>query len=225
MKLPALSRDQVRRVDQVAIEQYDIPGIVLMENAGRGAAEILHHVAPPGAVAILCGGGNNAGDGYVIARHLQLLGREVELFALVDPAKLRGDAKTNADIAIASKIPLAIATDDEDWLTGIEKAAVIVDALLGTGAQGPLRGSYAQVVTIANHHPGMRIAIDIPTGFDCDTGHASDSTFRADHTLTFVARKLGFQQENADEYVGVVHEISIGVPRILLEQIAAGQLA
>ena len=223
MKLPALSRDQVRRVDQVAIEQYGIPGIVLMENAGRGAAETLHRLAPSGSVAIMCGGGNNAGDGYVIARHLQLLGREVQLLALADPAKLRGDAKTNADIAIASEIPLAITAKNEDWPSDLQQAVVIVDALLGTGAQGPLREPYARAVTVANQHQGMRIAIDIPTGFDCDTGQANDPTFRADHTLTFVARKLGFEQNNADQFVGVAHDISIGVPRKLLEQIAAEQ--
>ena len=223
MKLPALSRDQVRRVDQVAIEQYGIPGIVLMENAGRGAAETLHRLAPSGSVAIMCGGGNNAGDGYVIARHLQLLGREVQLLALADPAKLRGDAKTNADIAIASGIPLAITAKNEDWPSDLQQAVVIVDALLGTGAQGPLREPYARAVTVANQHQVMRIAIDIPTGFDCDTGQANDPTFRADHTLTFVARKLGFEQKNADQFVGVAHDISIGVPRKLLEQIAAEQ--
>ncbi len=96
MRMPALTRDQVRQVDKIAIEQFSIPGIVLMENAGRGAAEIIDRIAEPGRIAILCGSGNNAGDGYVIARHLQLAGRQVRIVSIVDPRTLQGDARTNA---------------------------------------------------------------------------------------------------------------------------------
>ncbi|MGI9473353.1 MAG: NAD(P)H-hydrate epimerase [Rubripirellula sp.] len=223
MKLPALSRDQVRRVDQVAIEQYLIPGIVLMENAGRGAAEKIHSIAPAGWIAILCGGGNNAGDGYVIARHLQLLGRDARILALVSPDELRGDARTNAAIAQRAEIPIQLIPESEQWPEKMADASTVVDALLGTGARGPLRTGYAQVVAIANRHSGMRIAIDIPTGLDCDSGQACQPTFRADHTLTFVATKIGFQRNNADEFVGVVHEIGIGVPEKLLRQLPLGQ--
>lgn len=222
MKLSALSREQVRSVDQLAIEHYHVPGIVLMENAGRGAAEIVNRIAPSGWAAILCGGGNNGGDGYVIARHLQLLGREARIFAIVTPDKLKGDAKTNAIIAQHADIPISAIGDTDDWATQISGATVIVDALLGTGARGALRGNYAQTVAIANDHPGLRVAIDIPSGVDCDTGKASNPAFRAAHTITFVASKIGFQRNNADEFVGVVHEVGIGAPRKLLEQYPQG---
>ncbi|MGI9468630.1 MAG: NAD(P)H-hydrate epimerase [Rubripirellula sp.] len=223
--LPALTRAQVRSVDQTAIEEYGIPGIVLMENAGSRAAEIIHRVVPEGPIEVLCGSGNNAGDGYVIARHLQLMGREIDMICAVPVAKLSGDAHINAMIAARSEIPMRI-IDPEAYEANIpdldQKAAAVVDALLGTGARGPLRGCYRDLVQMANVHSGMRIAIDIPTGLDCDTGEASHPTLLADHTITFVAEKVGFKKNNADDYVGVVHVVGIGVPEKLLNALQSG---
>jgi len=221
IKLPALTRDQVRQIDRVAIDDYGVPGLLLMENAGRRAAEIIHQHSPPGMIEILCGGGNNAGDGYVIARHLQILGRMIRLTCVVPAGKLQGDARTNALIAQRAEIPMRwmddLDTADAPTLDGT--AAAIVDALLGTGARGPLRGHYSSLVSMANAHPGMRFAIDIPTGMDCDSGEVVDPTFCADHTITFVASKVGFQKNNADKYVGVVHEVDIGAPAKLLQAV------
>ncbi len=219
MELPALTRDQVRQVDKIAIEQFGIPGIVLMENAGRGAAEIIDRIAEPGIVAILCGSGNNAGDGYVIARHLQLAGRQLRIVSIVDLQTLQGDARTNALIAKKSDIEVQCVASDAQIAESISGATTIVDCLLGTGARGPLRGLYADAVNAANAVDALRVAIDIPTGLDCDSGESGDPTFRADHTITFVARKTGFEKENADAYVGVVHEVGIGAPVKLLKQL------
>ncbi|MGI9444341.1 MAG: NAD(P)H-hydrate epimerase [Rubripirellula sp.] len=218
-KLPALTRAQVRSVDQTAIEEYGIPGVVLMENAGSRAAEIIHQVAPKGPIEVLCGGGNNAGDGYVIARHLQVMGRKVRMICTAPLAKLHGDAHINAMIAARSEIPMKI-VDPEASSANVpdldHNAVAVVDALLGTGANGPPRGCYRDLVKMANVHRGMRIAIDIPTGLDCDTGEASQPTIVANHTITFVAEKAGFKKNNADKYVGVVHVVGIGVPEKLL---------
>ncbi len=210
MELPALTRDQVRQVDQIAIEQYGVPGIVLMENAGRGAAEIIDRVAGPGPVVVLCGGGNNAGDGYVIARHLELAGRDVRVVSLVDPASLSGDARTNAEIVQKSGIELRTASSVGEIQTLIATAQTLVDGMLGTGARGPLRGLFADAVQVANAADVLRIALDIPTGLDCDTGEAGEATFLADHTITFVARKRGFEMKDADKFVGAVHCVGIG---------------
>ena len=226
IKLPPLTREQVRQIDRVAIDDYGVPGLLLMENAGRRAAEIVHQFSPPGLIEILCGGGNNAGDGYVIARHLQILGRTIRLTCVVPAVKLRGDAQTNALIAQRAEIPMRSADEfgtAPDPLALDKTAAAVVDALLGTGARGPLRGHYSSLVSIANAHSGMRFAIDIPTGLDCDTGEASDPTFCADHTITFVATKVGFQKNNADKFVGVVHEVDIGAPAKLLQAVPAWQ--
>ena len=219
MQLPPLTRDQVRRVDQIAINDFQMPGIVLMENAGRGAAEVIHQHAPDGLITILCGSGNNAGDGYVIARHLQLMNRSVRILSLVDPESLGGDAAINAKIAANANIEIILAVSSEELKATITDATTVVDAILGTGARGAPRGLFADAVRTANNHPALKIAIDLPTGLDCDTGVANDPTFRADHTITFVSRKVGFQKENADAYVGVVSEIGIGVPRKLLEDV------
>ena len=141
MKLPALSRDQVRQVDKIAIEQYGVPGIVLMENAGRGAAAMIDQIAKPGRIVILCGSGNNAGDGYVIARHLQLAGRQVRVVSIVDLESLSGDAKTNAMIVQKSGIEIRVATRAAEISESIGDAATIVDGLLGTGAARTAAGT------------------------------------------------------------------------------------
>jgi NAD(P)H-hydrate epimerase len=217
MKLPELSRDQVRQVDKIAIEQYGVPGVVLMENAGRGASEIIDRLAEPGLITILCGGGNNAGDGYVIARHLQLAGRDVRIVSIVDLESLRGDALVNAVIAERSEIDIRLASSLQQINESLGDTTTIVDGLLGTGARGPLRGLFADAVAAANDRKALRVALDLPTGLDCDSGQAADPTFRADHTVTFVAPKLGFKQANAGEYVGVVHVVGIGAPKKLLD--------
>ncbi len=219
IKLPALTRAQVRSVDKTAIEEYGIPGVVLMENAGSRAAEIIHQVAPNGPIEVLCGGGNNAGDGYVIARHLQLMGRQVRVICVIPLAQLHGDARINAMIAARSEIPMRTVEPEGSPSKSPNinhNATAVVDALLGTGAIGPPRGRYRELVEMANTHHGMRISIDIPTGLDCDTGKASLPTIVADHTITFVAEKVGFKKNNADDYVGVVHVVGIGVPENLL---------
>ena len=219
MIVPPLTRDQVRQVDQIAIEHYGMDGIVLMENAGRGAAEMIDRVAPEGQIIILCGAGNNGGDGYVIARHLQLFGRRAGIVSVVEIPRLVGDAKTNAEIAIKAGIEIQEANQRSQITNALTVASTIVDCLLGTGAKGPLRGIYAAAVTAANNSDAVKIAIDIPTGLDCDSGEAGDPTFRASHTMTFVARKVGFDKHNADEFVGVVHEVGIGVPLKLLRDL------
>jgi NAD(P)H-hydrate epimerase len=220
MIVSPLTREQVRQVDQMAMQQYGMSGLVLMENAGRGAAEIIDPVAGNGLVTLLCGRGNNGGDGYVIARHLELLARQVRIISVVPLERLAGDAKTNAEIATRAGIEIQIATESTIG-SAIAGSKTIIDCLLGTGAQGPPRGVFAAAVQQANAlSTATRVAIDIPTGLDCDSGQAHEPTFRADHTITFVARKVGFDQPTAAAYLGTVHEVGIGVPVRLLNQIS-----
>jgi NAD(P)H-hydrate epimerase len=225
MELPALTRDQVREVDRIAIEEYSMPGIVLMENAGIGATRILDEIAPTGTIVIVCGGGNNGGDGYVVARHLELLGWPVHLVSLVELDRLTGDARTNAVIARKAGIAISIAKNADSVLGSLQTAGTIVDGLLGTGARGPLRGLYADMVQAINSTDALRVALDIPTGLDCDSGEASDPTLCADHTISFVAPKIGFEQPSAWPYIGKVHIVPIGVPKKLLERVAADSSA
>ena len=224
-----LTRDEVRRVDARAIERYGLPGIVLMENAGRGAAELLHALAGgPRRVAVACGRGNNGGDGFVVARHLENLGHDVRVLLACDPGGLAGDAATNWQVVRRSGIPIAPLAwaDGAAWAAALAGRDWIVDALLGTGASGPARGDVATAIGAINAaaEGGARVlALDLPSGLDCDTGAAPGACVRATHTATFVAPKVGFAAPGAAAFTGPVHGIGIGVPRRLLEEIAAGR--
>jgi len=242
MKLRPLWRAEVRDVDRIAIEQYGIAGVVLMENAGRDAARWITTHLPVGDVCILCGRGNNAGDGYVIARHIENASIDpaerstrqsdqaanasnrswqVRIVSIVDCGELSGDAAANHAIASRAGIPITIVTDKQSLKLAVGNPDALVDCLLGTGATGAPRGLFADAVRLANRLPAKRIAIDIPTGLDCDTGLAADPTLIADVTLTFVAEKVGFAAASASQFLGQVVPIAIGVPRKLLTRYEA----
>ena len=222
ISIVALTRDQVRRVDEVAVQEYGMSGLVLMENAGRGCAEriseiIRLHTAGNGVpVTILCGKGNNGGDGYVIARHLELLGHPVSLVALASADELGGDARANAEVAKLAGLAIASLPSPDELQTQLFSAGVVVDCMLGTGAQGEPREPYVTAIRLANHAAAVRIAIDLPTGLDCDSGTIAKTTFRADHTLTMVAEKVGFSAGEALSVLGKVTVVPIGIPRKML---------
>jgi len=218
MKRLPLTREQVQSVDQRAIQEYGMLGLVLMENAGRGAAEVIQRSASSGCIIVLCGKGNNGGDGYVIARHLDLMGRDVRVISVVPTDALSGDAAANANIALRADLDVHVVENQAEIEQLVGDADVIVDCLLGTGATGPLRGLYADAVRIANRTQATRIAIDVPTGIDVDTGTADPHTFNADLTITFVAEKIGFGLQQASQFLGQIELVSIGVPRKLLRQ-------
>lgn len=220
---PAMSRDEVRAVDRVAIERFHIPGIVLMENAGRGAAELLDSLGIDGPIGICCGKGNNGGDGFVIARHLANRGYDVRVFLFCDPQDLTGDAEINYRIVEASGLAPKVLTDpDEAGVAGaLANCDWIIDALLGTGTRGSVREPFPAVIEAINHSPGRVLAVDLPSGLDCDTGEPLGCCVRADQTATFVAPKLGFEKEPSREYCGTVHVIDIGVPEAVLKEAAA----
>ncbi len=214
-----MSCDQVRTRDAVAIEQLGIPGVVLMENAGRNAAAVIYgELADPAAssVLILCGGGNNGGDGFVIARHLHNASVAVTAVLTATPERIHGDAQTNLRILERMGVRLIRAFEQpglEQALVEIQQAGLIVDALLGTGSKGAPRGVGAELIRIANQAPARRIAIDIPSGLDADTGEVHEPCFRADLTISMVAAKLGFAAPSAVPVVGRVVVVDIGAPR------------
>jgi NAD(P)H-hydrate epimerase len=229
--MQVLTREQVRQVDRLAIVELGIPGVVLMENAGRRAAEVVLGVLRDGCgpepqagrVVILCGGGNNGGDGYVIARHLQNQAVAVTVFAITDPARLTGDAAVNYNICEKMGLTVCRIESDEQLHSAAKAwagAAVIVDALLGTGFTGTVRPRVAAVIERCNAVVGAKIvAVDVPSGLDCDTGQPSNATVRADVTVTFVAPKPGFGVALAGPYVGEVIVAGIGVPPGLIDRV------
>jgi len=225
MDLSILSRDQVRAVDRWAIEQLGMSGLVLMENAGRGCADRLCELGVTGPVILACGKGNNAGDGFVIARHLDLRGLNAKVLLWSDPAELTGDAAENFRILTKTDVPIIVMTGEHDagrLSTELAGADWIVDALLGTGARGEPRPPIDAVIDHLNAHPARRLAVDLPSGLDCDTGAPARHTIRADCTCTFVAAKPGFLADGAEAYTGIVYVHDIGVPRTVVERVLAG---
>ncbi len=215
MSLPILSRKQVRQVDQKAIHGCGMSGLVLMENAGRGCTDKLCELGVSGPIAVCCGRGNNAGDGLVIARHLEIRGHAAKVLLWSQPENLAGDAAENYRLLGLTDVPIVLmdgAFDQESLARQLAGVDWIVDALLGTGARGDPRPPLNYVIAQLNATDAKRLAVDVPSGLDCDTGGASRHTFRADHTCTFVAAKPGFLRSEAAPYVGTVHVHDIGVP-------------
>jgi len=221
-----LSRAEVRAIDRCAIETVGVAGEVLMENAGRQAADAIEQfVAGAGGrrVAVVAGGGNNGGDGFVVARHLALRGLEVTTFLVASPQKLTHDAGTN--YRICRRLGLDVRHVGAEALGALagELAGydAVVDAVGGTGIRGALRGDAAAAVEQINAAGRDVVAIDIPTGLDCDTGEAPEPTVRAKLTVTFLARKKGFDAPGAAEYTGPVRVADIGVAPDVVARIAA----
>jgi len=220
-----LTRQQSRQVDIRAVEEFGLSGLVLMENAGRGVADVLCSLGATSPVVICCGKGNNAGDGFVIARHLDLRGIEVRVLLWAQADELTGDALAN--FRVIEKSGLAIerlgsGVDAERLDRALVGASWIVDALLGTGARGAPRRPLDEVIPQLNAHPAPILAVDLPSGLDCDTGVAEGVVIRAAHTCTFVASKRGFLSDGSAEYTGQIHILDIGAPRVLVEDVLAG---
>jgi hydroxyethylthiazole kinase-like uncharacterized protein yjeF len=218
-KFVVMSRDEVRAVDSWAINTIGIPGVVLMENAGRSCAELikekLKEVAAP-KVCIFCGTGNNGGDGYVIARHLLNSGFEVIVVICGSREKVKGDAKINLDILERLGRPVKqLKLGDGDVPAQVKTFAagadMIVDGIFGTGLNGQLRDDYKELIECINACDCPILAVDIPSGLDCDTGRPLGAAVRADYTVTFVAVKKGFTSEEAAKYTGEIFVASIGV--------------
>jgi NAD(P)H-hydrate epimerase len=231
MPIVALSRDQCRELDRRATDNYGIASLVLMENAGRGCVDVLERLGIDGPAVILCGKGNNAGDGFVIARHLEIRGHACHVFLLCPREELRGDAATNFAILQKSDVPITefavppigpFSTPPyfhAQLNHHAVKPAWLVDALLGTGAKGDPRPPFDAAIDWMNAHPAKKLAVDIPSGLDCDTGQPADHTVRADHTCTFAAMKIGFTQPAAEPFTGTVHVCDIGVPTRLVHDV------
>lgn len=215
-----MSRDEVRAFDAWAINELGIPGVVLMENAGRSCAELikkeLASVVNP-KVCIFCGTGNNGGDGYVIARHLLNNGFEVVVVICGERSKIKGDAKINLDIleGLGQAIEqLDLSGSDISSRVGAFAAGadMLVDGLFGTGLGGQLGDEYKELIESINAQDCPILAVDIPSGLDCDSGEPLGAAIRASYTVTFVAVKKGFKaSETTAAYTGEIFVASIGV--------------
>lgn len=236
---PVLSREQVREFDRTWIER-GVPGIVLMENAGRGAAHLIGLKARPRApsekprqgasivgscvrcaderslsgvsLLLLAGPGNNGGDAFVVARHLASRAANVKVWGLVPGASLKGDAKTAFEAMEAVGVALEPVPPESEWPRALADADLIVDGLLGTGADRPLAGRLARLIDTVNQASTSVIALDVPSGLDAETGALLGSAIRATHTVTFGHLKKGLLTTEGHAHSGNITVSHIGVP-------------
>jgi hydroxyethylthiazole kinase-like uncharacterized protein yjeF len=219
-KCIVMTRDEVRAFDSWAINTLKIPGVVLMENAGRSCAEFIEEklacVSAP-KVCIFCGTGNNGGDGYVIARHLLNKGFKVTVIVCGNCEKIAGDARINFDILERMGQPVeTLSVSDSDVIGRVKAfaagAEMVVDAIFGTGLRGQLSDEYRALIETINALDRPILAVDIPSGLDCDTGEPLGVAIKAKYTVTFVAVKKGFTNPTKSGlYTGDIFVASIGV--------------
>jgi NAD(P)H-hydrate epimerase len=221
-----LTAAEMRAADEAAVRDLGTPSLLLMENAGRGVADIVRR-EPGGAgagaeVVVVCGGGANGGDGLVCARHLAGAGVRTRVL-LASSRKFEGDAAVMltvlASLANAGGVPIEDASgwqEEARWRAGLAGATLIVDALFGTGGRGVVSGVPAVAIAAMNATTARKVAVDLPSGLDADTGQAPGIVFRADVTVTMGAHKLGLVLDAAAP-VGRIEIAALGVP------IAAGR--
>lgn len=195
-----------------------------MENAGRGAADLIaERLALDSRCVILCGTGNNGGDGLVIARHLHARGKPVTVLISGNQDKLSHDCRVNLLILQKTAVPIHWCDEglkpepgrsalNEEIESLIANADAVIDALLGTGAKGAPRGSAALLIEAANASHALKIAIDVPSGLNVETGGLGKPTFIANFTITFVAEKPCFRESQSKAATGEVVVLPIGIP-------------
>jgi hydroxyethylthiazole kinase-like uncharacterized protein yjeF len=215
---------EMQELDRKAIETYRIPGMVLMENAGKGAAEVISKAFPEiqkKKIAIIAGKGNNGGDGFVIARYLLNWGGSVKVYLLTDPKGLRGDAETNFNIFQRMKGEIISVPSSKDYVKvkkDLEKFDILIDGIFGTGLDAEVRGYYREVIDHLNMLQRPIVAIDIPSGLDADTGKPLGTAIRACLTVTFGLPKVGLLIPPGIDYVGDVKVVDIGIPKRLVDE-------
>jgi NAD(P)H-hydrate epimerase len=226
--IPVLSRAQMRAFDKHAIEACKVPSIVLMENAGRGAADVIERDVLGGRadgkrVVVVCGTGNNGGDGFVVGRHLIARGARVEAWLAGEPTKMTGDCRANYDafVGLGGRVDAVTAAVLDPLRVALGASDVIVDALFGTGLDRPLGDLFAGVVGFVNDARARKVALDVPSGMNADTGVAMGTAVRADHTVTFAHLKLGHVTGQGAHLSGSVKVVDIGVPSSIRAQHAA----
>jgi hydroxyethylthiazole kinase-like uncharacterized protein yjeF len=220
-----LSAAQMQEADRLTIEDIGIPSMVLMENAGRAVAQHLSQRFRALAfehTAIICGRGNNGGDGFVVARVLASREHDVSVFLIGRAVQVRGDARRNLDILSRLEIPVVEIASEDDWeqhAASIAQADVIVDAMFGTGLKEPLSGLHARVVKDINAMPGAVVSIDVPSGLSCDTHQVIGEAIKAELTITMGAPKLPLVLPPAERLCGDIITADIGIPYEIVDEL------
>jgi len=214
MSMKICTPKQMQALDHKAIETLGIPGIELMENAGRQTYEmILEYYGPAeqNRVTVVAGKGNNGGDGFVVARYLQQDGAHVEIFLIGKTGDTKGDAAVNLKKAQELDIPVHEISDPDNFHVP-EDSWIIVDAIFGTGFSGPMRAPYKQIISTINQSDIPVVAVDSPSGLDGATGKVAEPCIRADLTVTMGLPKIGQVMYPGKSYCGFLEVVDIGYP-------------
>lgn len=219
-----LTREEIQELDRKAIQEYKIPGLILMENAGRNVAEeVIKMIGnpPQTRIAIVCGKGNNGGDGFVIARHLHNHHISVDVFLIgkISDILKVGDAGTNLQILLSMKISVKELLDITQVNTTLKELphyTILIDALFGTGLSGEVREPFKTLIHGINSLNKTIVSVDIPSGLDCNTGAILGTAVKATKTVTFAARKKGFYLGNGPDCTGDIVVTDISIPRELI---------
>ena len=205
--LKSVTAAQMRDIDRKATDELGIPSIVLMENAGRSVAEAAKAFGK-GKIAVVCGSGNNGGDGFVAARFLSNWGFEVELVLVKPPETLKGDSLTNFKITRNLRLQALLYGSH----TPLNKFNLIIDALLGTGTKGEIKDLYRSAIEEINNSARKVLSVDIPSGLDADTGELLGAAVKADTTVTMFLPKKGLLVSRALPFTGKLIVADIGIP-------------
>lgn len=238
--MKVLTAAEMREVDRLTTERFGIPSLQLMETAGTRVADACDKLAGsaatrPAKIVVLCGKGNNGGDGLVAARHLQSLGAQVKVYLFAEPPELHGDAATNLQRWTAIGNSIISITDETAWQTAwteISSANVVLDAIFGTGFRGAVTGAIAKAISDVNRHssnatavwPALILAVDTPSGLPSDGQPAEGPVLYAHKTVTFTAPKPGQLSSRESAAVGILEVASIGSPASLIEEIGKSSL-
>jgi NAD(P)H-hydrate epimerase len=216
MAIPVLTASEMQRIDRATIDEIGMPGAVLMEQAGRACAEEAERFLPedrPGRVAVVCGKGNNGGDGLVAARHLHHAGHQVDIFLLAHPDSLLGDALLNKHILDKLNLPLRVMASAESLRAlDLSRYDVVVDAIFGTGLTSEVRGVFASAIGAINQAGVPVVAIDLPSGLSSDTGSVMGCAVEATATVSFGAPKRGHLLYPGAKLIGDLTVVDIGFP-------------
>ena len=224
MKL--VTAQEMKEIDKLATEKYGVPGLVLMDAAAKQVADavmdLLAEKKLAGKVVVLCGGGNNGGDGFGAARWLMSYGLEVKVFLVGTPVeKISGDAASELAMFMAAGGKLKELASEEDWLTAelaLERASVVVDAILGTGFAGELRPAARRACQLVNQLAKCVVAVDVPTGVNADDGSAAEDAVEAELTVTMALAKTGLLLYHGKRLCGCILVAGIGMPDKLLAE-------
>ncbi|HWK52767.1 MAG TPA: NAD(P)H-hydrate epimerase [Hyphomicrobiales bacterium] len=207
---------QCRELDRLAVEDYGVPNITLMQRAAEAAFNALRQQWPDAtALEIFCGIGNNGGDGFITGMLAQKAGLRPHIHIVGDASRIAGDALKALQLASSNQVPL----DGSAVLASSEPGTVIVDAMLGTGLHGEVRAPYREAIATINASGLPVLALDVPSGLCSDTGAVLGNAVRADLTITFVGRKLGLARGQGPAHAGKVVFASLDLPQSLYKRV------